>query len=468
MGSPFAYSPNLDSLAKSGVLFSQAHSCAPVCMPARCSMMTGLHAPLHGCTENGLERRDDLLFFTDTLKNSGYSTLMAGKTHFGPIPDSFEIKLITKGEKNSKGDDIFARQMALHGYSRSSSHPNPVPEEYCLESLIVDKTIESLEELKKNNNPFFAFCSLLSPHSPIDPPGRWMTDDIFRNKIPAPLFGSGEWETLPNSLKQFCGLPNNNQKNEIFPDNVHEAQGNIADLLSIDEMVSYRELYYRSAAYIDSLVGRLIDYLDSSGLRKNTLVIFTSDHGLQLFDHGFNDKHNYYDQSLRVPFIMSLPGVLPQNQNCGFASHVDLAPTITAAGGGIFDNANGFDLFTPLADGKDLPRHFAAASLYGSLALVTEKWKLEHYYFDNVFRLFDRINDPGETKNLAADPGYAGVTAALSRILLLWRSGLTDIDHLNKSATSGGPVAMRVIDRIRTDKGRNNELLAEKFLRDIN
>jgi len=467
MGSPFACSPHLDALAGQGVLFTQAHSASPVCMPARCSIMTGLHAPLHACMENGLERREDVLFFTDTLKQAGYTTLMAGKTHFGPVPPSFDIQLIAKGEKNSNADDMYARELLQRGYARSSSHPNPVPEKDCLESLIVDKTIESLEKLKKNGKPFFAFCSLLSPHSPVDPPGKWMTDSIFKGTIPPPRFRPGEWETLPESLREFCGIPNPAQNEMKFPGNIQEAQGNIAGKLGMDEMTSYRELYYRSAAYVDSLVGRLMDFLDAAGLRKNTLVIFTSDHGLQNFDHGFNDKHNYYDESFRVPFIMSLPGLLPENEKRGFASHVDIAPTVIAAAGGSCDYANGFDLFTPLARREELPRHFAAASLYGSLALVTEHWKLEHYYLDNVTRLFDRRNDPGETRDIAAVPGYAEVQASLSHALLLWRSGLTDIAALKKASGPGGPVAMRVVNRIKSEKGQNNEMKTEMALREF-
>jgi arylsulfatase A-like enzyme len=428
--------------------------------------MTGLHAPLHGCMENGLQRREDVPFFTDTLKQLGYSTLMTGKTHFGP-PKSFDIQYIAKGEKNSDASSVFALEIMKQGYSSLSRHPNPVPEKYCLESLIVDRTIETLEGLNKTGMPFFAFCSLLSPHAPHDPPGRWLSDAIFKGNIPPPKFSRGEWESLPGALKEFCGIPNPKQKTLEYPHRLDGAQGNVADELDMDKMIFDRELYYRSCAYMDSLVGRLMDFLDASGLRKNTLVIFTSDHGQQLFDHGFNDKHNYYDESLRVPFIMSLPGVLPENQTRGFASHVDLAPSIIAAAGGSCDYANGFDLFTPLLRGGESPRHFAAAALYGSLAVVTERWKCEYYCLDDSIRLFDRLNDPGETRNLADDPEYAGVTAYLSRALLLLRSGMTDITALKKSTGPGGPVAMRVVNRIMKEKGSSNETKLENMLRDF-
>ena len=117
MGAAFAVSPNIDALAGRGVLFTQGYCASPVCMAARCSIMTGLHAPLHGCLENGIQRHNDMLFFTDTLKEAGYKTAMIGKTHFGPVPDSFDYSFVTKGEKDAHSDDFFGREMKRRGFS---------------------------------------------------------------------------------------------------------------------------------------------------------------------------------------------------------------------------------------------------------------------------------------------------------------------------------------------------------------
>jgi arylsulfatase A-like enzyme len=464
MGSSFACSPNIDALASRGLLFTQAHSASPVCMPARCSMLSGLHAPLHGCTENGLKRRTGIPVFTDTLKDAGYHTIMAGKCHFGPLPSSFDAAYTVSGEKGAASNDYFGEELRRRGYSRSSAHPNPVPEKDCLESIIVDKTIESMEGALKTGEPFFAWCSLLSPHSPLDPPGQWMNGGIFKGEIPNPVYKKNEWEKLPGAVKRFCGIPNPEQRNCEPPQSLLEARGNIADNLGMAEMREHNELYYRSAAYVDSLVGRLISFLDDSGLRENTLVIFTSDHGIQNFDHGFNDKHNYYDQSLRVPFIMSLPGVLPENEKRGFASHVDLASTIAAAAGRVCDFANGFDLFSPFLRREEIPRRWAVSSLYGSLALVTQRWKLEYYYFDDETRLFDRLNDPGEEKDLSGDGNFSELKAFLCRALLSWRAGLMDTREIQQNTGPGGPVAGRVINDIKSRKGCDNEIRLGELL----
>lgn len=105
MGSPFAFSPNIDRLAREGTMFTRAYTASPACMPARCSILSGLHTPLHGCTENGVMRYADMPVFTDALKQLGYHTIMVGKTHFGSIPESFDIRETVKGEKNQIRED---------------------------------------------------------------------------------------------------------------------------------------------------------------------------------------------------------------------------------------------------------------------------------------------------------------------------------------------------------------------------
>jgi arylsulfatase A-like enzyme len=187
-----------------------------------------------------------------------------------------------------------------------------------------------------------------------------------------------------------------------------------------------------------------MDYLDRKGLRENTLVIFSSDHGQQYFDHGFNDKHNYYDASWRVPFIMSMPGTLPSGTKRDFAIWNDIPTTILAAAGTECPSMQGFDLFTPLSEGKPSPRRCAVATLFKSAALATEKWKLEYYFEEGTGRLYDRAADPAEQHNLYGDPAHAGTAAGLTRALLTWRSDLSDVHYLRAKTRGGGPVANRL------------------------
>jgi arylsulfatase A-like enzyme len=451
-GNAQALSPNLDALAARGVLFEQGHTPSPVCMPARCSLVTGLHTPVHGCIENGVARRTNQALLPDLLKAAGYWNVMVGKTHFGPVPDSFDVQHILRGEKNSDSDDFYAAHLRAHGYPRASKYPNPVPEELFCEAFLVDTTIREIERAANDGKqPFFAFCSMLSPHEPLDPPGRWAHayDD---RPLPALNYVAGEERRHPPHLRRLLGMDS-----ESDTDNEGgkpAIRGGEADWERVE---LDRRLYYGSAAYCDAQIGRLIDYLDRSGLRENTLVIFTSDHGTQLYDHGFRDKHNYYDASWRVPLLMSLPGTLPEGEWRDFAIWNDLTATILSAAGTQNEWAQGFDLFSALADGQASPRRCAVGTLYKSCALATRRWKLEYYFQEGSGRLFDRQNDPLERTDLYADAHYGDVRRDLVEALLRWRSDIMDLQWLVEHTSSGGPVARRTARLTQAMGGNDSE-----------
>jgi arylsulfatase A-like enzyme len=449
MGHPHAISPHLDRLAAEGVWFDNAHTVAPVCSPARCSLLTGVHAPVHGCVENGIGRREDLPVFPDLLRQQGYYNIMVGKTHFGPVPESFDV-LIQTGGKKENIDDAYGTYISQLGYSRATSVPNPTPEAYCLDTFIVDQTIHEIGKAveQEQGRPFFAYCSLVSPHNPFDPPGSWANayDGI---PLPEINYTSGEIASLPNHLRQLLGLYGENAER------LHERLSTDAGREEIDRL---RRLYYGLTAYCDAQIGRLIDYLNDHGLRERTLVIFSSDHGTQLFDHGFDDKHNYYDASWRVPLIMSMPGTLPSGHKESFAVWHDITATILGAAGTSCNTMHGFDLFTPLVQGLPLPRTCAAATLYKSAALATARWKLEYYFAEGRGRLFDRLADPLENHDLFDDPVYVQPRDGLVSALLDWYCGLTDLHHRKThTKNSLGHVSKRVAMDVASEDALHNE-----------
>ncbi|MBI3974182.1 MAG: sulfatase-like hydrolase/transferase [Chloroflexi bacterium] len=453
-GNPHAISPHLDRLAREGVVFDQAHTPSPVCMPARCGLLTGVHTPVHGCIENGVQRYEHLPLLPDLLRAAGYTNVMVGKTHFGPVPDSFDVQHVLRGEKSGDSDDFYGQHLRQHGYRRGSRHPNPIPEELFCEAFLVDTTIQEIERVvEANRGPFFAFCSMLSPHEPFDPPGRWATayDD---RPLPPLNYTPGEEESLPRHLRVLLGLDRDGKRatdNEGKPLAIRDGRPDVA---RID---AERRLYYGSAAYCDQQIGRLIDYLDRSGLREQTLVIFTSDHGTQLYDHGFKDKHDYYDASWRVPLILSLPGTLPQGERRDFAIWNDLTATILAAAGTGCATMQAFDLFTPLARGEASPRRCAVGTLYKSCALATPRWKLEYYFEDGLGRLFDRLLDPLERTDLYDTPTHRALRDDLVCALLTWRADLLDLHGLQARTGGGGPVATRAAAYTRAMRGTDPE-----------
>lgn len=198
--------------------------------------------------------------------------------------------------------------------------------------------------------------------------------------------------------------------------------------------------YYTQMAYVDAQVGRLFDFLDDRKLTDNTLVIFSSDHGSQLWDHGIgNDKHTFHDAALRVPLILRLPGVLPAGETREFASLIDVTATIlTAAGADIPADYQGFDLLTPLSKGKPSPRTVGISTEYLAHAVITPTWKLAYFPEQDEGRLWNRIEDPDEQNDLysSAKGETAQARDGLVKALLRWRAQQNPIGWMN-SVTSG-------------------------------
>jgi arylsulfatase len=446
MGNEHAHSPNLDRLAAEGTMFTDAHTACPVCMPARCSLLTGTHAQTHGVIENGIAPRDYLTIFPDLLHEAGYTTIMVGKTHTGLLRPTYDHACIIQGEKGGRTDDPYTAFLSRHGRDRGDVDPATLPDELHMDAFLVDETIAAMDNaIAGSEAPFFAHCSLLSPHEPLDPPGAWA--DLYRDRsLPPVNYRPGELDEHPAHMHEVLGLRYRTDTDRFFA-----ADGTLRS----DEVDAHRARYFGLAAYCDALVGRLISFLDENDLRSRTLVIFTSDHGTQLFDHGFDDKHCFYDASWRVPFVVSMPGTVPRSETRGFASWVDIAPTILAAAGLACPTMQGLDLFAPLATGANHPRRGAASTLYASCALVTRRWKLEWYLEDARGRLFDRLADPDEQENLIDDETFAHVRDHLLISLLTWRADTTDLQWLQRQTSGGGPVARQAA--MHTARMRGND-----------
>ena len=259
MGYDFAISPHTDRLAAEGIMFTQGHTSSPVCGPTRSSLLTGLHTPVHGAIENGVSPRPNLITFSDRLKEAGYTNIMSGKTHFGPLPDSFDIDFSTSGGKSGGTGDIYSQHLIEHGYTRCDGHPNPIPEDLFFDAFVTTKTIEGIEQARsQSDGPFFAFCSMVSPHGPLDPPGKWA--DLYTDDMLPPLPNNPDFDYEPAHARRLLDFVD---KKKATPEKIRQVQ----------------KLYYGLSSYCDHQVGRLMTYLDEKGLRENTLIIFLSDNG---------------------------------------------------------------------------------------------------------------------------------------------------------------------------------------------
>ena len=437
MGYDFAKSPGLDRMAREGVMFTQGHTTSPVCGPTRCSLITGVHPPIHGAIENGISRREDLAVFPDALQEAGYTCAMIGKTHFGNTPASFTIDYSMTGSSRAQGEDLYTTHLKEHGYTKPTEYPHDVPEELFFDAYATDKTMEAIDQAlsDKPDAPFFAFLSMHAPHGPLHPPGRWGT--LYTDDDLPPFPANPSVASEPEHAKKLLNLKDNER--------------------SAAQINEIRRLYYGFSAYCDHQVARLLDYLDEKGLAENTLVIFTSDHGIDLYDHGFDNKHVYYDNTWRIPFLMRMPGTLEAGATREFALWNDIPTTILGAAGLTSDTMQGFDLFNPVANGEASPRQCAVSTLYKSCALATKRWKLEYYFEEGTCRLFDREKDPDEYTDLSESEKHAPVKAAMIEALLRWRGDIVDTEWLKGRTSGSAPVAARVTEYVKEMRGVESE-----------
>jgi len=399
-GSTFALSPNADRLAREGVRFTDSFSVSPVCMPCRASWLTGVHTPIHGIIENATGSRDESLYtYPEFLKTQGYRTILMGKTHFGADKHYF---------------DVFEHY--------AESNPN--------DPKIAQRSIEEIQKAVKDGVPFFVHASMLAPHGPFPDPAknpdfsRWL-DHYKKVDLPPLNYKESEFDKIPEMLKIIVGL-----------DKAED---------DTNEKTSFRDEYYAYASLFDEQLGKILDYLDKNKLREKTLIIFTSDHGFTLGDHGINDKHSYYNASWRVPLIISQPGTIPQGQTREFAVSTDVTATILSAAGINSKTVQGFDLYNPLKKGQESPRKCGVATVYTSQALCTKRFKFAYYNVERVGQLFDLKLDPLEQNDLFNNPKYAAVQKAMMDALMKWRADITNVqDHILNTSPNGGPAVVRM------------------------
>jgi len=430
-GSTFAHSPNLDQLAQDGVRFTEAYTASPVCSPSRTSMLLGVHVPIHGIVENdmtGTYREGPTPYF-DQLKKAGYHTSLIGKTHFHPVPKSIDHLDVHTGNSDKRGANISEYDF--------------------LETYLVNQTMQWIEDVTPGGGgqhdtgaPWFAYLSMVSPHPPNwVPPGPWrhVYDGV---KLPPLNYREGNIAAIPYQTRMLLGLLGKEESNPpAFPNGT-------ANMKFIDQAVTQggiqgRYNYYAQAAYVDAQVGRMLRFLDRKGLTNDTLVIFASDHGTELFDHGINnDKHNFLDASLRVPLIMRMPGVLPANSTRAFANTLDIPATILAAAGAEVPlDYQGFDLLTPISEGLPSPRKVGISTEYRAHAVVTPTWKLAYFYEQGEGRLWDRVNDPEEQNDLYNSEHTKEIRDGLLLALLRWRAQQDQLGFLQSQSKAAGPAA---------------------------
>ncbi|MCZ8513273.1 sulfatase-like hydrolase/transferase [Paenibacillus filicis] len=416
-GNEFIKTPNLNRIAENGVNFSNMFTPNPICVPARASLTTGCYP--HKCTgikNNGGTIREGFPLLGEELNQRGYETYAVGKLHYEPYAPPGQqrnvhglkhVELMESGRILSKYDPKgnlqgledyhdYLYTVGWGGYSRGNGLGNNdvyaaasvIPQEYYVDTWVVDRSLEYIQNhiSQQSDRPFFMWTSFPKPHSAFDPPHPY--DQMYDPRdMPEPI-GS-----LDDLIERGLDLK------------VASHYKNMWDLLSPEAKKVIKAYYYGLITHQDKQVGRLLDFLEEKGLREDTVVIYTSDHGEMLGDFGLYFKQIFYNGSVRVPLLISYPRKLPKGKVCTeLAGLQDLLPTILSFTGEVLNQeVDGIDLTSAML--KDEPlRDFYISQCndhpYQQYMVVNKHWKYIYNQHGGVEELYDQVNDPYELHNL--------------------------------------------------------------------
>lgn len=413
--------PYLDGLRTQGVQFSSMYSACPVCIPARRTLMSGQTPAHHGILANEHHALLQGPTLPGLLTQAGYHTHLCGKLHLFPGRKLYGFMSADWADGSHRSEpgqpandyDRYLQQHGLYtdaGFAHGAHQNGFVARPYHLEERFhftnwcFERAMEFLER-RDPTVPFFLNISVHQPHAPCTPPAYYF-DKYMRRELSAPH--TGDWDhELPSAQ---VGTPVTSMRVDPHAEYIR----------------TLRAGYYGCCEHIDHQMGRLLAYLP-----ENTVVIFTSDHGDMLGDHGWIRKRNPYEGSAHVPFVLHLPpalasklGVKPGTVCSEPAELMDIMPTILdLCGIEIPDSVDGLSLL-PAMQGKGLNRAYihgecSAVSTLGSGMQYLTDGRMKYIWFPALCKeqLFDLSSDPYEQHDLRCDPAHANTVA-------LWRSHL--------------------------------------------
>ena len=433
-GSRINRTPNIDRIAQGGVRMTNCFCTNSICTPSRAAILTGQYS-----NKNGVYTLNDRLdpsrdHVAKNLQGAGYQTAMIGKWHLASNPTGFDYWNILPGQGVYYNPDF----LTAGGRQKHEGY---------VTDLIGDFSLDWLKQ-RDRNKPFFLMCHHKAPHRPWEPGPKYK--DLFAGQtMPEPDNLFDHYEGKPRSVAA-VGMKigeNMNIKTDLKTEKPAGLEG---DALRKWAYQLYIKDYLRCIQSVDDNVGRVLDYLDSDGLASNTIVIYTSDQGFFLGDHGWFDKRLMYEESLRMPFLMRYPGAIkPRSVNRDMVLNIDFAPMFLDYAGVTPPASMQGRSFRANVQGHT-PKDWRKAMYYrywmhndgdhhvpGHYGIRTDRWKLIYYYGKPLgktgahppdstpdWELLDLRADPREMKNLYHDPKYAPVVRRLK----------TEMDRLQREA----------------------------------
>lgn len=478
--------PNIDRIARMGMLFTNASVTNSICAPSRATILTGKHSHLNGKVDNHFHFDSTNVTFPQLFQQAGYQTAMFGKLHFGNNPKGFDQFKILPGQGAYYNPDFITK------------HEGKIKVEGYVTDIVTDMTLDWLEKERKKDKPFMLMYLHKAPHR------SWLMaerhlEEFTNKKFPEPktLFDDYSGRTSPVAEAEMSILKHMSWAgdNKVFPEvmdelgikeigfdkarykyefsrlnalqaeNFRKAYTKVneefkkayTNMTEEDKMrwkyQRYMQDYLGTIKAVDENVGRLLDYLEANKLMENTIIVYTSDQGFYLGEHGWFDKRFVYDESFKTPLLVAWPGkVKAGSRSDELVQNLDFAQTFLDAAGISAPGDMQGESMVPLLTGTGkwtrdaVYYHYyeypAEHMVNRHYAIVTKDYKLIHYYFaEDTWELIDRKKDPMELKNVYDDPAYSNVKKHLH----------VRLEQLREKYKDNNAVSQRYVDRFLED-----------------
>ena len=454
--------PNIDRIAKEGAIFKNSFVTNSICAPSRAVMLTGKHSFLNGKVDNIQDFNWDQNSFAKELKKSGYQTALIGKIHLRGLPQGFDYSAVLPGQGHYYNPDFIIDGVMerIQGY---------------VTTITTNLSLDWLKNKREKNKPFLLLYHQKAPHRNWQSEEKYLT--LFDDKtfdFPSNFFddykgrkaaaaqemmisasedqlakthgpgGHGRWGHDFKLLTDPYGRDTRfNQELERFtpeqkkawldaytPKNDAMRNANLKGKdLALWKFNRYLKDYLRTIQSVDDGVGEVLNYLDEAGLSDNTIVVYTSDQGFYLGEHGWFDKRFMYEESLKTPFLIRYPKEIPAGSQVNeLIQNLDYAPTfLDYANVKIPEDMQGESFRKIVSNETEEWRDaiYYTYYEYPSVHMVkrhygirTDRYKLIHFYYDiDEWELFDLKNDPNEMNNIYDDPKYSEIKQQMHKKL---------------------------------------------------
>jgi arylsulfatase A-like enzyme len=463
---PNIKTPNLDRLAKMGVIFDRAYCPNPTCTPSRATLITGMMPSQHDAYALGTKLPESIPTVGDEFISGGYETCLIGKAHFQPMGGDAEFPSLESskairdldfwekfsgpfygfnhvelarnhGDEASVGQDYLIwikEKLAREGkdtdswrawFRKPTGTANAqygewkMPKEYHMNTWISERTVAQLTEYAKNNKPFFLWASFFDPHPPYLVPAPW--DTMYDpKKMEVPEYIEGDLDDMPPVYQK---TQEENPDFSEFKDSDLWSAGLHSHLRrTMEEKAKDIALYYGMISFVDQEIGKILNKLDELGLTDKTVIVFSTDHGNVFGQHGLKNKGPFlFEDLVKLPFIVSCPGQVNKGQRSdALQSLLDVPETFLSLAGlpipkimsGIDQKEVWLGNLKEIRDNVIVENHQQPFSLYQK-QLITPRYKITSYMNHEYGELFDLEKDPGERHNLWNDPDYSLIKTQL-------------------------------------------------------